>query len=182
MKRPSGAPRVPELRTARLLLRRAKTSDLHDLFAIFHDARAMRYWSTPPHADITVTRDRLDRMIASAPPLTNFVIERDGRAIGTAGNYRDAEVGFILHPDHWRQGLVREAMAVIIPHLWQVTDLPRLTADADPLNAASVGLLTALGFAETHRARNTFCIDGKWSDSVYFALDRPAPDPHLPRE
>ena len=134
----------------------------------------MRYWSSPPHPDRATTQENLDRLIASGTdPLVYVVIERDGRVIGVAGNNRSDEVGFMIHPDHWRQGIAREAMEAIIPHLFAVTDLPRLTADVDPRNDGSIGLLTALGFVETHRAANTFCINGEWSDSVYFALDRP---------
>ena len=134
----------------------------------------MRYWSSPPHPDRATTQENLDRLIASGTdPLVYVVIERDGRVIGVAGNNRSDEVGFLIHPDHWRQGIAREAMEAIIPHLFAVTDLPRLTADVDPRNDGSIGLLTALGFVETHRAANTFCINGEWSDSVYFALDRP---------
>lgn len=146
-----------------------------DLHAIFSDRRAMRYWSTAPHETPERTQENLDRLIASAArQLTYFVIEKDGRTIGTAGMHKTDEVGFLLHPAYWRQGIVTEAMHAIIPYLFKVTDHAQLTADADPRNAASVGLLKSLGFEETHRAKNTFCINGEWSDSVYFALPRPA--------
>ena len=135
----------------------------------------MRYWSSPPHPDKATTQENLDRLIASGTdPLVYVVIERDGRVIGVAGMHKSCEVGFLIHPDHWRQGIARETMEALIPHLFAVTEVERLTADADPRNAASVGLLTALGFHETHRAENTFFIDGEWSDSVCFALERPA--------
>ena len=164
------------LRTERLILRAAREDDLHDLFAIFSDRRAMRYWSTAPHESLQRTQENLDRLIASAAnQLVYFVIEMDGHAIGTAGMHKDNEVGFLLHPDHWRKGIITEAMQAIIPYLFDVTSATELTADADPENSASVGLLKSLGFKETHRAQNTFCIDGKWSDSVYFALPRPTP-------
>ncbi|WP_234417085.1 GNAT family N-acetyltransferase [Loktanella sp. Alg231-35] len=162
------------LKTGRLILRAAVQTDLMDLYAIFSDPRAMRYWSTPPHPNPERTQQNLDRLIASAKDrLTYFVIEMDGRAIGTAGMHKDDEIGFLLHPDYWRQGIVTEAMNAIIPHLFETTDVARLTADADPHNAASVGILKSLGFTETGRAEKTFCIDGEWSDSVYFAKSRP---------
>ncbi len=162
------------LTTERLILRGAKQNDLMDLYAIFSDRRAMRYWSTPPHDSPERTQENLDRLIATAKrQLTYFVIEKDGRAIGTAGMHKTDEVGFLLHPDYWRLGIVSEAMGAIIPYLFAVTDHAQLTADADPRNAASVGILKSLGFRETHRAKNTFCINGEWSDSVYFALPRP---------
>ena len=162
------------LETKRLLLRGPRADDLEDMFALYSDPRAMRYWSTPPHETPDVTREMLDRRLASWPTQkTYFQIEMDGKFIGNAGNHMGNEVGFILHPDHWRKGLIREAMQAIIPHLWATTDHPDLTADADPLNTASVGLLTSLGFVETHRASRTFCIEGVWSDSVYLSLTRP---------
>lgn len=162
----------PVLRTARLTLRPATKGDLGALHTILRDPRAMRYWSTPPHTDMGTTADWLDSML-SRQPVTDFVIERDGAVIGKAGAWRLPEVGFLLHPDHWRQGIAREAMEAILPFLWQNSDVPALTADVDPRNGASLGLLRALGFVETHRAERTFCIDGEWVDSIYLALPRP---------
>lgn len=163
------------LHTDRLTLRAAKQDDLADLFAIFSDPRAMKYWSTAPHDSPERTQSNLDYMIASAKDqLVYFVIEMDGKAIGTAGMHKDDEVGFLLHPDHWRKGIVTEAMTVIIPHLFAVTDHAQLTADADPDNLASVNCLKKLGFQVKGTAKNTFLINGIWSHSVYFALPRPA--------
>ena len=78
----------------------------------------------------------------------------------------------MLVPDHWRKGYVREAFGAIIPDLWKVTDHDALTGDIDPNNAASLTLVKSLGFHETRRAQNTFCIDGVWVDSIYFILPR----------
>ena len=163
---------MTRLTTDRLVLRAAQEDDLAPLFRIYSDPRAMRYWSTLPHQTLKDTRPLHQRLMQPGARLY-FVIDLDGHAIGTGGIHRDGEIGFMLHPDHWRKGLMREAATAIIAHVWASTDLDRITADADPCNAASVGLLQALGFAETGRAENTFCIGGEWSDSVYFALNRP---------
>ncbi len=163
------------LKTDRLILRAAQQADLMDLHALYSEPRAMAYWSTAPHDSIEQTQEHLDRLIASnREQLTYFVIELDSRAIGTAGMHKAGEVGFLLHPDHWRKGIATEAMTAIVTHLFEITDFVQLTADADPNNAASVCFLKSLGFEETHRANNTFCINGVWSDSVYFALQRPS--------
>lgn len=167
--------KLVKLTTKRLILRGPRPDDIDAMVAIYRDPRAMKYWSTPPHSGAPQTRAQLARKIAYfAENPTDFIIEKDGRMIGHAGLYRTTEVGFILHPDHWRQGIVTEAMQAIIPHLWAVTDHAQLTADVDPLNAASVALLKRLGFVETHRAARTFCLEGVWADSVYFALQRPS--------
>ena len=132
----------------------------------------MTYWSTLPHTDVTVSQGNLDRMIAQSP-LTYFVIDLHGRAIGCAGMHAAPEVGFILHPDHWRNGFVSEAMTAILPYLFATSDLPALLADIDPRNVASRALLGRLGFRHTHDAQNTYCIEGTWSDSAYYASVRP---------
>jgi RimJ/RimL family protein N-acetyltransferase len=163
----------PVIETPRLRLRKARLEDLDDLFAVFSDPRAMRYWDTLPHDDIALTEGFLAFLIASAPPDgDDFVVERDGRAIGKAGCWKRGEIGFILHPDHWGQGIGREALGAVIPHVFASLDLDRLEADVDPRNAASIALLTRLGFRETGRAERTFLVGDEWCDSVYFALDR----------
>jgi RimJ/RimL family protein N-acetyltransferase len=42
----------------------------------------------------------------------------------------------------------------------------------DPRNAASIALLTRLGFRETGRAERTLLWRDEWCDSTYFALSR----------
>lgn len=162
------------IETKRLRLRRARPDDLIALHAIFSDPRAMRYWSSLPHSDIDQTRDWLASMIASPPAQScDFIIERDGVAIGKAGCWRLPAVGYILHPDHWGQGLATEALTAAIAHIFATHDVPQLTADVDPRNAGSLALLAKLGFRETHRAARTWLIGEEWCDSVYLALPGP---------
>jgi len=165
---------VTEIRTARLLLRRARADDLEAIHAVMRDARAMRYWSTPPHASLEESREWLRSMIeAPAGASDDFVVELGGRVIGKTGCWRLPEIGFILHPDHWGQGLAREALEAVIASLFSRYPFPALTADVDPRNEASLGLLKRLGFVETSRAKGTWDVGGEICDSVYLALRRP---------
>ena len=162
-----------ELVTDRLRLRRARLADAEDLFAVFREPRAMRYWSTPPHAEIGETERWLRSMIDADPQASDdFVIEFDGRAVGKAGAWRLPEVGFILHPDLWGQGLAREALSAVIAHLFATRALDRLAADVDPRNDACLRLLRSLGFRETGRAERTWRVGDEWCDSVYLAVER----------
>ena len=164
---------MTRLSTERLTLRRARLEDLDALFAIFSDAEVMRFWSSPPHADLAVTQAMLDRWLSGGGPVRYFVWEHEGRVIGAGGAPGEVEVGYILGRGHWGQGFAQEAMGRIIAHLWDTTDWPHLTADVDPRNRASVLLLTRLGFTVTGYAARTFYVAGEWSDSVYFRLPRP---------
>jgi RimJ/RimL family protein N-acetyltransferase len=181
--RDSGDDRGAMIETARLRLRPARIEDAGDLFAVFSDPRAMRYWDSLPHVEVAQTRRWLEGMVRAAPGTSaDFVVERGGRAIGKAGCWRvgpspwgagvAGEIGFILHPDHWGQGIASEALAAAIPEVLRRLEVARLEADVDPRNAAALRLLGRFGFREVGRAENTVRLGEEWCDSVYLALER----------
>ena len=164
----------PVIRTARLVLRRVRPEeDFAGMHAVLCNPEAMAYWSTPPHETAAQTRDWLAAMAATGPDEgDDFIIEYQGRAIGKAGFYRFPDIGYIIEPELWGQGIVAEALAPLIARAFTLYGQERLTADVDPRNTASIRLLEKLGFAETHRAERTWQIAGQWCDSVYFALSQ----------
>ncbi len=156
-----------QITTARLTLRRARIDDLDAVHEIMSNAEAMRFWSTPPYASIDETRDWLESMIDRSD---DYLIELEGRVIGKAGCWRVPEIGFILHPDCWGRGFARKALEALIPQLLSRFPAAPLTADVDPRNAASLGLLKRLGFVETGRAKGTWTVGEEVCDSVFLAL------------
>ena len=161
-----------EIRTPRLILRSARPDDLEAMHAVLSDPSATRWWSTPPHNTLDQTREWLNAMIANGPHHPDFVVELDGRVIGKAGFYAMPEIGYILHPGVWGQGLGGEAVGATIDHVFGTHDVDALSADVDPENAASIRLLERLGFVGTGSAERTWNIGGAWKDSVYYALSR----------
>lgn len=161
-----------EIRTPRLILRSARPDDLVAMHAVLSDPRATLWWSTPPHETLDQTRAWLEGMIANGPDHPDFVIERDGRVIGKAGFFALPDVGYILHPDAWGQGLATEAVGAAVDHVFATRDLDTLTADVDPENAASIRLLERLDFIRTGFAGRTWNVGGVWKDSLYYALSR----------
>ena len=161
-----------EIVTERLRLRRATMDDLDAIFAILSNPQAMRYWSCPPHTDRSQSEEWLRSMVEGATATSDdFIVERDGQAIGKMGAYQLPEFGFILHPDHWGQGIASEALVAFVDHRRAVDPGGTLTADVDPRNTASLNLLTRHGFVETHRAKGTWQVGDEICDSVYLALD-----------
>lgn len=164
-----------DIRTERLRLRRPRIDDLDAMFAIMSNPAAMRYWSTLPHASVEVTRPWLERMIGrNAAGGEDFLIEFEGRVIGDVGAGRLPDFGFIIHPDFWGQGFATEASRGFIDYAFSQTVASELTADVDPRNLASLGVLAKLGFVETGRAERTFLLGEEWCDSIYLALQRPS--------
>lgn len=162
------------IRTERLILRRARPDDLADLHAVMRRPEAMAYWSTPPHMDMATTKLWLDRKLSEDEATSvEFVVQFQGRAIGTAGGGTLPEVGYILHPAYWGMGLAFEAMTAVIAHAFANHPVDHLMADVDPRNEASVRLLKRLGFVLSGHEDNTFYIAGEWVHSDYYRLERP---------
>lgn len=157
------------IRTDRLVLRQAVWEDLEAVHRLMSDPRVMRYWFRPEHETLEETRHWLGFLVEQSADSRDWLIEKDGAVIGKAGAWQLPEVGFLLHPDHWGQGLACEAMAAVIAALEAEFAGIVLTAEVDPRNAASLRLLDRLGFRETHRAERTLLWRDEWCDSVYLA-------------
>lgn len=160
------------IQTARLTLRRATWDDLDATHRLFSNPVVMRYWSRPEHETLEETRRWLRELVEPGPDSLDFLIEKDGVVIGKAGAWRLPEIGYLLHPDHWGQGLAQEAMTALISHLHRIRpELTHLIAEVDPRNTASLRLLTRLGFVETGRAERTMQWRDEWCDSIYLRRD-----------
>lgn len=148
--------------------------DVEAMHEILTHKIAMQFWSTLPHGNIEQTRTWVGSMVDTDPEEgLDYMIEYKGKLIGKAGCWRMPEIGFILHPDYWGQGFVSEALAAIIPAIFEHFQAPALEADVDPRNAASLAVLKKLGFVETGRAERTMKLGDEWCDSIYLSLKRP---------
>ena len=159
-----------EIRTERLVLRRACLGDAPEMHRIMSDPVAMRFWSTPPHADLAETERWMASMVEDDPAeRDDFIVTLDGRLIGKLGAWRLPEVGFLLDPAQWGRGYAREALAAYIDRRRRLGST-ELTADVDPRNVASIKLLEGAGFVETGRATGSWQVGDELCDSIYFRL------------
>ena len=166
---------VTELRTERLVLRRARPDDLEAIHDVFSDERAMHFWSNGPHQTLAETQRWLDSMIDASPEESDdFVVTVAGHCIGKLGCWSLPEIGFILRSDQWGRGFASEAMAAFLTHVFATREIDRVTADVDPRNEGSLRLLQKHGFVETGRAEGTWNTHIGRCDSVYLALSRPS--------
>jgi RimJ/RimL family protein N-acetyltransferase len=159
-----------EIRTERLVLRRARMDDVAAMHRIMSDPLAMRYWSTPPHAELAETERWIASMVEDDPAARDdFIVTLNGQLIGKMGAWRLPEFGFLFDPAHWARGFAREALAAFVERRWMLGST-ELTADVDPRNVASIRLLTQAGFTESGRASGTWLVGDELCDSVYFRL------------
>lgn len=150
---------TPTLETARLRLRARGPDDAEALFPIFADAELMTYWSSGPHHSIEETRAKLTKPadVQRVFRAWAITVSHDDTAIGfvTVGERRPdvSEIGYMVGRAHWGRGIAREAASAVLDHLFRVEAQRRVFADTDPENAASNGLLKALGFTFEGRLR-----------------------------
>ena len=99
-----------EIRTKRLLLRRATYEDAVAMHCIMTNPAAMRYWSNPPHKQIEETERWMASMVEADPADSDdFIVTLDGVLIGKLGTWKIPEIGFLIDPEHWGNGYASEA-------------------------------------------------------------------------
>ena len=156
-----------EIRTERLLMRRATWDDLAPLHAIFTNPDNMHYWSTTVHEDMDQTREWLRSMIEADPANSDdYILEYEGECIGKLGCWEIHEIGFMVAHKHTGKGLASEALGAFLEHRRKVAPGSKIVADVDPRNVGSLRLLEKHGFVETGRRKDTWEVGGVMTDSV----------------
>src|SRR5262249_3835810 len=84
---------------------------------------------------------------------------------------RRLEVGYILAPLRWRQGLMTEAMTAFLRYCFEALDTHRIEALIEPENVASIGLARRLGFRrEGGLLRDRIVVDNRFRSLSMYAL------------
>jgi len=174
---------VQELHTPRARLREVRPDDAVALLDIYGHPEGVRYLGRPPQT-LEQVQTRLQRMREDIErgEAAFWVMTDPGadRAVAYLGFFRwdpphqTAELGYVLAPARWGQGLMREVLPVLVRHGFDVLGLHRMEARIDPGNVASIKLAGRLGFrpegALRDRTRND---DGSREDLLLFGLLRP---------
>ena len=89
-----------------------------------------------------------------------FIISTDEQAqpnakptvVGSMAIFGDFELGYMTHPNFWRNGYASEAITAFIDAAWKnLPDVEKITAQVDTGNVASVRTLEKCGFREVRR-------------------------------
>lgn len=161
---PSRLPPFPILETPRLVLRDLRLPDAPHLLAFFGDEWVAGFLDGPLLTEV----EEAEEIIEWAADMRakrfgirwGITLKGQDRVIGTCGFHRwdkthhRAETGYELARDHWRQGIMSEALRAIFGYGFGAMGLHRIEALVDPHNDASLGLLRALGFTEEGTLRD----------------------------
>lgn len=88
------------------------------------------------------------------------------------GPSQSATLGYWVGAQFARQGYMREAIAAVVHHAFNVMDLSRVQAACLAENAASRGVLEKCGFKYEGVAQSYLQINGRWRNHVLYAYLR----------
>ncbi len=174
----------PEIKTERLYLRKLNDKDLQQILLLRSDDKVMRYIDKKKAASLKEAQDFLN-MINEALDNGNgitWAIEfkaNPGVMIGyicywrlVKEHYR-AEVGYMLLPEFWNKGIMKEALNEVIIFGYNTMKLHSIEARINPLNKASATLLLSTGFVREAYFKEDFYFNGEFGDTeVYSRLEK----------
>ena len=139
--------------TDRLRLRPVRAEDDAFIVSLARPEVTRMLFSLKPGIDLDGARAFLAARAWAGMPGFALAIEREGHAIGyvATGSSKGVELYYALHPDHWGQGLMTEAVAAFCPELFKRFPIRRLLADRFEDNPASGRVLEKCGFQKTGR-------------------------------
>ena len=152
---------MPNLETARLILRPFVQSDLDALAEIFGDHRVMRYLPAGQGISRERTQVALSRYIESWETRghgLNAVIEKTNqKLIGHCGLVRleyteEIELAYGYAHSHWGQGYATEAARATVAFGFDLLGLKQIVAIVVPENTASQRVLEKLGMQYVRQA------------------------------
>lgn len=175
----------PLIKTPRLVLRRIRKSDLPELFFLRSDKQVLKYIDR-------VSDKSLKDSMAHIKKLERF--EKAGHAINWAitlkgddtliGNicifnikkdHHRGEVGYLLHPDHHRKGIMSEAIEAVLQTGFGKYKLHSIEAVVNPKNKVSIKLLKKNKFKQEAYFKENYFYHGKFMDSAVYSLLAPVP-------
>ena len=155
---------LPKLETKRLTLRPISLNDIDDVFEYAKSPLVGPNAGWKPHASKKETEAFVTYSIKKRefgqPGIYAIVLNGSQKMIGTIEihtyNQFKAEIGFVLNPDYWGQGIIVEAAKAVIVYGFEILHLKRLQYGYFLFNIRSKRVCEKLGFTKEGILRNKF--------------------------
>ena len=170
----------PELRTSRLLLRKLGQTDANEIFFLRSNEDVLRHLGKEPCATIQEAKEFITLINKNIDDNVSILWgialqEEPSIIIGTIclwnirpEHYR-SEIGYVLHPDHWRKGIMKEAINCIVDYGFNVLNLHSIEALLSPANIGSSAALESTGFVKEAHLKESFYFKGEFNDTIIYS-------------
>ncbi len=170
------------LRTERLILRLFTSGDLEAVYDMQSRPEVARYLYWSPRDRNGAAESLREKVRCTSIEVEGDILNlavtraRGGPVIGdmmlhyVSASHRQAEVGYILHPDAQGEGLATEATRAIVDLAFRELGVHRVFGQIDARNTASARVLERVGMRrEAHLVENEW-VKGEWTDEVIYAV------------
>jgi RimJ/RimL family protein N-acetyltransferase len=168
--------------TERLILRPYAIGDLDALADLQarHDVTRYLYWAPRSRDEAAQSLEKKmasTRLDSEGDVLSLAVTPRGGgpligdlTLVYVSATHRQAEIGYLFHPEAQGRGFATEAARVLLTLAFEELKSHRVMARLDARNVASAALLERLGMRrEAHLVENEW-VKGEWTDEAIYAL------------
>ncbi|NLK39994.1 MAG: GNAT family N-acetyltransferase [Clostridiales bacterium] len=166
--------KMPVLETSRLILRRMRPSDCSDMYEYASRSIVTRYLTWNPHKSREYTLQYLE-YVSTRYRVGDFfdwamVLRENKKMIGTCGFTRfdyynnTAEIGYVLNPDYWGQGIATEAVCEILRFGFVELNLHRIEARYMKDNENSRRVMERCGFKYEGMLRSALYVRKSYED------------------
>lgn len=172
---------LPTLETPRLVLRPLTDADADAIFAACSNPRLTAHTLFDTHRSVADTLGFLAayakvKYAAGEPdPLGIAFKGSPGEVIGCVGARWESEphrcmtLGYWVAEPHWGRGIVTEAAAALVRHVFDAYAVERVQSVVFVGNDASARVLTKLGFTQEGTMRSAVLKNGVFRDVMLFA-------------
>lgn len=170
----------PVLNTNRLTLRQITHNDVNEFFWLRNSEEVMKYIQLPGFKSIEEAKEKINilKKLTTRNEGINWAItlNNSDKLLGwillksiDLVNHR-AEVGYLLHPDFWRKGIIQEALTAVLDFSFDTLNFHSLEAYVNPENIASISLLEKNGFVKEAHFKENFYFEGEFLDTGVYSL------------
>ncbi|WP_342488132.1 GNAT family protein [Bacillus sp. FSL M8-0266] len=170
----------PTIHTERLILKQATIEDAEDMHIYLSNETVCRYMGIDAHETIEDTKGEIkwyDNIFKEQTGIRwGISLKENPAIIGSCGflnlekQHCRTEIGYELHHDHWRKGIMKETIAAVLRYGFQEMNLNQIEALIDPDNLTSVKLLEQFNFVREGLLREYEYGKGKFDDVLIYGL------------
>ncbi len=171
-----------EILTERTKLRLIEISDLHSIHKLHSLPETDEYNTLGIPKNIEETKTVIEPWIsenqqdnirnftfAIESNLTNDFIGLFGLKLGHE-KYRQGEVWYKIHSDHWNKGIATEVLSRMINYGFDELNLHRIQAGCAVENIGSIKVLEKVGLIREGRGRKILPLKTGWSDNFKYSI------------
>lgn len=166
--------------TDRLFVREFQWSDWESVhaYAQLPEVSQYQYWGPNTESE---TKSFVKQALAYQSQEPRFHYElcvclKNGTHIGGCGIFiepnqpKRALIGYLLHPDYWKQGFASEIVAYLVPYCQEQLNIETIGATCDTRNVASQKVLEKNGFQRAFIKENDFLQKNVWRHTYRYTL------------